>query len=188
MSNFFDKEDVMKIKILNENLGMKHRHKPMDFNNAEDLCEYLKFKSCAFLDYLNYYGELNNLLERYDESIEYYDTATWFNLTVDTKKADKLLLESYAALSQAENVFYKLSDKAEKECREALTIVLKSKKSLQKSLLGFEYDLNDEIIKKIINGVFEEPEGIEYHYNMESSFENFTQHVNETIALVIGKK
>ncbi|HHX11463.1 MAG TPA: hypothetical protein GX731_01475, partial [Clostridiales bacterium] len=59
----------------NEHFGMEHRHKPMDLNNAEDLCEYLKFKSCAFLDYLNYYGELNNLLERYDESIEYYDPA-----------------------------------------------------------------------------------------------------------------
>ena len=48
MSNFFDKEDVRKIKILNDHFGMEHRYKPMDLNNAEDLCEYLKFKSCNF--------------------------------------------------------------------------------------------------------------------------------------------
>ena len=36
MSNFFDKEDVENIKILNECSEMKHRYKPLDLNNADD--------------------------------------------------------------------------------------------------------------------------------------------------------
>jgi len=185
MSNFFDKEDVKKIKILNECLGMKHRHKPMDFNNVADLLEHLKYKSCAFLDYTNYYGELNNLLEKYDESMEYYDASTWFNLSIDGGKVDELLSESYTALNQADSMFRKLSNRAAEECAEALIIVLGAKNSLQKYILGAEYDLNHEIIKKIIEEVFEDPYEIEYHYNMEDAFESFIKYINETIKLVV---
>jgi len=185
MSNFFNKEDVNKIKILNDYLGMQHRHKPMDLNNAKDLCEHLKYKSCAFLDYTNYYGELNNLLEKYDESMEYYDTASWFNLPQDTGEVDGLLKESYMALSHAENMFDELSNRAMQECEEVLIIVLKAKKDLQKYILGVEYSLRQETLKKVIEAVFEDPEQIEYHYNMEDTFESFIKHVNDTIKLFI---
>lgn len=182
MSNFFDKEDVKKIKILNDNFGMEHRYKPRDMNNKKDLWEYLQYKSCAFLDYLNYYAELNSLLERYDESLEHYDTVTWFDLS-EEGEGDEMLREGYRALSQAESLFYELSNRAEKECAEALTIILQAKKHIQKHVLGAEYELEDEAIKEVIEAVFEGAYEMDYHYNMERAFEEFIKHVNAVIKL-----
>lgn len=94
--------------------------------------ESLKYKSCAFLDYTSYYNQLSDLVEEYDESLEYYDTATWINLTVNDQKVDKLSYKAYKALIKTEEVFNDLVNSSEKECTEALKIVLKSDGKLQK--------------------------------------------------------
>jgi len=59
MTNYFDKEDVNNIEIINTGLGMKHRSKPFDFAKPSDLNEAFKYAVCAFSDYCSYAMELD---------------------------------------------------------------------------------------------------------------------------------
>ncbi|MFZ5353949.1 MAG: hypothetical protein ACOZCL_14685 [Bacillota bacterium] len=142
MSNFFDRENLEKIKLLNEKAVISHRTKPFDLNNINDLEELLKYKVCAFLDYKEYEMTIDDVLEHFDESMEYYDTATWLNVSLGTNNPDKLLEKCYNSTRKAADDFYKLTQRAEKECKEVLYIIVDSDEETQKSILGFTMKKN----------------------------------------------
>jgi len=180
MSNFFDRENLEKIKLLNEKAGMSHRTKPYDLNNIKDLDELLKYKVCAFWDYKEYQMTIDDVLDHFDESMEYYDTATWLDFSISTNKPDKLLQKCYKSLRKATDDFLELTQRAEKECKEVLYIVADSDEETQKSILGFAVKKTKNF-NEIIENIFDEITDLEYEYNMEKAYENFKTFLRENL-------
>jgi len=180
MNNFFDRENMQKIKLLNEKTGMSHRTKPFDLNNVKDLDELLKYRVCAFLDYNEYEMTISDLLENFDESMEYYDAATWLDLSMRTNKPDKLLQKCYKSIRKVADDFLELTWRSEKECKEALSMVLSHNEETQKSILGFSLNKIDKL-NEILENIFEEIIDLKYEYNMEKAYENFKTFIREKI-------
>lgn len=172
MNNFFDRENMQKIEILNAKSGMSHRTKPYDINNIEDIDELLKYKVCSFLDYHEYEMTIADTLEHFDESMEHYDTATWLDFSMGTNKPDKLLQKCYKSLRKAADDFLDLSQRAEIECKEALNMVINCDEKTQTSVLGFTVKKTENLTETLEN-IFEEITDLEYEYNMEKAYENF---------------
>jgi len=178
LKNLFNRETVKKIDLLNKHSGLNHRTKPYDINNKEDLHPLLKIKVCALLDYLEYERILEDLLERLDESIEYYDTSTWLSFTVDINEPDKLLTKCYDTTRKASDNFRILIDRTTDECFEVLSIVLNSNEEIQKSILGFyinDFSSIKDQVKDILDSVYE----VENSYVMDEAFKNFIEYLSK---------
>ena len=176
MKNLFDKENLRKIDLLNKVSGLNHRSKPFDIKNKEDLNEMFKIKVCALLDYIEYQGILDELLERLDESIEYYDTSTWLSFTMDIQEPDKLLTKCYDTTRKASDNFYKLTERTSDECLEALKMVINSNEETQRSILGF-YICNIINIEDKLSDIFDNIYNVKNSYNMEEAYNNFIEFV-----------
>ncbi|MPW26124.1 hypothetical protein GC105_10005 [Alkalibaculum sp. M08DMB] len=136
MINYFDKENVEKINFLNQALGMSHRTKPIDLNNVDDLKEAFMLSVGEYFDYSEYWGTIVEIDEQFDESIEYYDPATWMNLTTDIEKADDLIVEAISSLADTSNVLKELVNRAETKLKKILEIILNSDDCFQDVILG----------------------------------------------------
>lgn len=180
MKNLFDKETSKKIDMLNKISDLNHRSKPYDFNNSDDMKELLRIKVCALLDYCEYSMELNNILERLDESIEYYDTATWLSFTMDVAESDKTLIQCYKSVRKACNDFSRLETKTEKECNNILNFIINSDNKTQRSILGFTID-SDINIERLLEYVFDNIYDVENDYVMEQAFTNFVNFFKECL-------
>lgn len=184
MNNFFDRENLEKIKLLNEKSGMSHRAKPYDLNNIKDFDELLKYKVCAFLDYKEYQMTIDDVLEHFDESMEYYDTVTWLNGSLGTNNPDKLLERCYSSTRKAADDFYKLAERAEQECKKVLYMAIDSDDETQKYVLGFTIRKTKKL-NEIIDNIFDEITDLEYEYNMEHAYENFKTFLREKLKELI---
>ena len=179
MKNYFNKEEIKKIEIVNAGMGMNHRTKPFDFKNAEDLNEAFKLSVCEFLDYKEYWSIMVDLDENFDESVEYYDPTNWINMSIDQSIDDKLLIKAIKSIRNTEDVLEKLYSRAEEKCRKMVEIILKSESDIQDKILGKHYVYDNELVEEIFDdeGIF----GIEYHYKMEESYKAFIGYINETL-------
>ncbi len=180
MSNYFNKEDIKKIQVLNDHLGMKHRTKPFDMANIDDLREAFKLLVCELLDYHEYDKILYDLVEKFDESVEHFDPATWINMTLDSSKCDKLVTKAIDSLNKAETAFSRLTKRAEDKCKEMLHILLDMDESIQMEILGSYYQPRDGAIDGLFETIFE----LEYKYNMEDGFESFLGYIQEKLSLI----
>lgn len=180
MKNYFNKDSIKRLEIINAGMGTEHRTKPYDFKNANDLNEAFKFSVCEFLDYKEYWGRLSDVDENFDESVEYYDPTNWVNMSIGEEIDDKLLKQAINSISKAERAFYKLFQRSEEKCKKIFEIVLKSDEKIQLKILGNFYNYDDSIIEEVFND--DEIFSLEYIYNMEDAYENFIRYINETIS------
>lgn len=183
MKSLFNKKNLKKVDLLNKALGMNHRSKPYDLNRVEDLEEMLKIKVCALLDYLEYEMILEDVLERLDESIEYYDAPTWLSFTEDISEPDKLLIKCYSSTKRACYDYGKLTERTSKECMEILQVVLNGNKEVQDTILGFnviDISYTQDQLVDIFANIYE----IGNSYNMEEAYNKFIVYIKEQL---IGK-
>ncbi len=129
-------------------------------------------KVCALLDYNEYNDLLNDLLDRFDESIEYYDTRTWLSFTMDIEKPDALLIKCYKSIRKASDDLSKLVDKTSDEFKKAFKLVFGSNTELQKAVIGFEIKsiVNfEKIVDDILDNIYE----VKNSNNIEEAYDNF---------------
>ncbi len=176
MKNYFDKDSMKKLEIMNEGMGMEHRVKPYDFKNAEDLNEAFKFSVCEFLDYKHYWGILSDLGESFDESVEYYDPVNWANMSIGEEIDDKLLRKAIKNISESEKTFYKLYQRSEEKCRKIFDIILNSDEKIQVAVLKKYYKYDETLVDEVFDdeGIF----SLEYIYNMEEAYDSFLDYIN----------
>jgi|GEM_PF-6229366 len=77
---FIGKGDRELIEAVNTALGMKHRSKPYDLKNIDDLIEATKMITGELLDTWHCYSLINTACEIYDEALEHYHTARGWSL------------------------------------------------------------------------------------------------------------
>ncbi|MDD5703392.1 MAG: hypothetical protein PHU23_15265, partial [Dehalococcoidales bacterium] len=156
------------------------RTKPFDVNNSDDLKEMLNIRVCALLDYVEYETILDDLLERFDESIEYYDASTWLSFTTEISEPDKLLQKCYVDTRRASDSFQELTDKAANECAEALRIVLNSHVEMQNKVLGFNINGITDVENRL-NNAFEEIYDVVNSHKMNEAYNNFVEFIKERL-------
>ncbi len=135
----FDKEDNENIRRFNAFSGMKHRNKPCDLNSAADLTDALLLAVAAYRDYWYYQITLDNLVESYDESLEYYDTASWINLGL---APEKVAYDGVSALDEALSTFENITKRAKEKCILIVKAILSTPPATQEVVLGRAYKID----------------------------------------------
>lgn len=178
MDNNFSPGDKEKIEKFNRISGLCHRSTAYDLTNTKDLKEMLKMKVCALMEYTDFENILDDLQERFDESIEYFDTRTWLSYTMNIEKPDDLLLKCNDSIGKANDDLSKLVVRTSEELKNILWLVLGSNAKIQKAVLGFDVEKKDSfeiIIEEIIENIFE----VENSENMNDSFKNFLKYFKD---------
>jgi hypothetical protein len=171
MDNYYDKESRKRIEMINKVLNMTHRSKPYDFANIEDIKEAFMYSTGEFLDYQSYASELSELLEKYDESMEYYDPVTWLGSALDIDKHDIKVQKAYSSLRKAADDMSALSDRAEKRVVKLTQLLLSCSKEVRKAVFGKAYIFDAEAMEDII----EESLEITHTYSVEESRDSFLE-------------
>ena len=74
----------------------------------------------AYRDYRHYYFSLESLSENFDESLEHFDTTTWYNMILRRDDTDDYAMDCIESLNHACCAFDEISVQA----KEGLTILL----------------------------------------------------------------
>lgn len=169
----FDRENAEHIEKFNAHTGMKHRSTPYDLTNPADLKQAFRLTVAACMDYRDYRRTMEQVYENFDESIEYYDTASWINMGYDPEKADTLSMEALGALSETSDLFGQLAERADRSCTVILKAILASPPDVQREVWGRAYSFPPEEVDHRIAGLFEEIDEAETHYEMEKNLTEF---------------
>ncbi len=163
-------------------MGMSHRIKPYDLNNPEDMRQLFLLSTAAYMDYTRYWLGLANIEEGMDEGLEYYDTATWLNMTEAPEKTDDLAMEATGALRETTELFNDLRERAEEQCAQVLHILLSAPADIQTAVLGSAYSIPEEERDERIGEVFEVLIDVEPHYVMEENRDEFLTAIRDAWA------
>lgn len=146
----------------------------IEAKRIDDVKTLLKISVARYLDYSKYWNALAEVDESFDESIGYFDTETWINLTAAPKNVNKLILNAASSLNKSMDSFRTLMESAESECKELLTQILRMEKDIKIEIFGDVFDYDASIIEKI----FEEIHELDYQYNMEDAYDMFVLFVS----------
>lgn len=171
MQRYYNKEEREVIEQINFLLSMQHRSKPYDMNNIEDLKGKLTEIIAQFIDYQRYSFTISNVLEQFDESLEYFDPISWTRIFSDVENYDKQAVKTYYSIRHADDNLLDLAERAEDMCKEFLLLVAKLGKEIKIAVLGKAYLYNDDDICRI----FEESYEIMDTYSFEESRDAFLQ-------------
>lgn len=179
MAKYYSKEEREVIERLNLILGMKHRSKPYDFTNTDDLSEAFTMVVAEYIDYLNYHMTVENIIELFDESLEYYDPVTWTSLHDRDVKGDKLAQNVSIYLNKACDYLYNISNRSEKKCIEILKIILNMKTEIREAVLGKKYMYDEDAIEKILEDCID----INNTYSVEESKDAFIEILDKHLSV-----
>ena len=171
MSNLFDSENRRVINTLNAGLGTKHRTKPYNLNNPDDLKHALTMAVGAYRDYHHYKRELLGVAEDFDESLEHYDTITWVNQGSEFDNTDVESEKCVDAVGVAISAFEKIESRAKEHFVRTLAMILSASPELQRAALGRPYYVSDENMEAEIEKLIEALDESEYHRSIPKNFE-----------------
>lgn len=180
---FIKKEDRENIEKLNEALGTRHRVKPYDFNNSNDIIAATIMATAEYADMSNYWSQLYNIDEAFDESLEYYRPAGWINLGLKGTTEDEDIDDAIASLNETLNSFEAIMKKAEQKCIEMWKIVLlKPKDEVLKYFFGEVINFDRKKVEYVLEEqLIEICDSMEYDGVIENSAENFAKILKECL-------
>ena len=179
MGDRFDSVNRRIIKTMNKHMGTAHRIMPYDMNNPSDLQHALTMAVAAYRDYQHYERTLYKLDEDFDESLEDYDTMSWFNLTLSPEKSDPLAIECLDALSVAAHTLGKMTARAKDHFDKILKIILSSSPETQSKVLGRAYNIKPGDLDKRVADLFDLLDETEYQYKIPENFETLLKLMSE---------
>jgi hypothetical protein len=171
----YDIENAKLIEKINAVLGTKHRNKPYDMTDASDMKHALQYAAAAYRDYWYYTITLSQLAENFDESLEHYDTASWYYMGRSPEKTDMLSAECAEAINVASTSFEEITERAKYNFMMILKIVLTSPPDMQNAVLGRTYEIEPRAIDKMINELIDMLGEVDYAASIP---ENFTALLN----------
>jgi hypothetical protein len=173
-----NKDDFARfVEIMNAHLGTKHRSVPYNFSNPDDIKQAMVLAIGAYRDYERYCAVLFGLIENFDESVENYETDTWFYSTHDPEKADDLTMQCYDSLKDAIDMFTLAEERAKDNLISGLKMVLSAPQSIQTSVFGIAFDIKSEELSDNIDDLLESFSEVDYCYAIPESFKSFVSHM-----------
>jgi len=167
------------IETINEYMSEGHRVKPYDLTSAKDLNEALLVTVATYRDYWHYENTLVRLEDNFDESLEYSDTAAWFNLSLAPEDVDDLTQEGLAVLNAATVVFDRLTERAKKNCARIVKTILDAPPTTQKLVFGCVYKIEPGDMDARIGELFDMLGEVEYHHAMPKNRDAFLELMSE---------
>jgi hypothetical protein len=174
--NMFDRETIEAVKAVNAGLGTKHRTKPYDLNNAEDMKQALELAVAAYRDYWHYAQVLGGLGDDFDESLENYDTAAWLGLKPE--QTDLLSDNCADAIETAWRLFDELKNRAREHFAQMLKAVLTSD-HISRKVFGKAYKIEPGEIDGHIEGVIDSLDESEYFHPIPENYKLLLQRADE---------
>lgn len=171
MPNFYDKQSRERIEMINQALSMKHRSQPYDFTNIEDIKDAFMYTVAEYMDFKDYSSELGELLEKYDESMEYYYPVTWLDSIDDKDKHDRKILKAYSSLRKAGDDMQVLAERSKNEVIKLIRLLLSGSKEFRIGVFGKAYIYDDVKMSEIIDSSYD----ILNTYSVEKSHESFLE-------------
>jgi HD-GYP domain-containing protein (c-di-GMP phosphodiesterase class II) len=174
----FDYDSARHIKILNKYLGMEHRIEKHNLMETSELKAALEYAVAAYLDYDHYRNTLGSLVENFDESVEYFDTATWVNMTRANENADDLVMDCVNSLSETHDYFDDLAEQAEMHLSSMLKITLTAPTAAQLEILGKSFDIAPSDIDNWLEGLFVALTYVNHHHSIPDNYNEFLAVIN----------
>ncbi|TYQ14591.1 UNVERIFIED_CONTAM: hypothetical protein Cloal_0942 [Acetivibrio alkalicellulosi] len=178
--NFYKKEDRKKIELINKGMGTSHRTKPYDLKKPEDVICYTEMITAEYMDMKSYLCWLQDVMELYDDSLEYFHPDIWINLGSGEDESE--YSEASYILTEVDSVFVELVNKAEQRCYDAWKYVFES------NFIETHQHFFDEVMSidlEIFDRIFEETileiVNVEYQYNVIKSAKAFAKILKERI-------
>jgi len=171
MSNTNDAEKRRIIEAMNERLGTKHRSEPYDKSKPDDLKHALLMAVAAYRDYRHYACTLDGMMENYDESLEVFNPASWFNMGINPDGVDGLELECASSLRESGDMFDRLEARARGRLIKTLLTVLSAPIESQIAVLGRAYVFSVEEIEERIECLLEMLDETDYCYPIDDNFD-----------------
>ena len=172
-----DKDFERFIEIMNTRLGMKHRSKPYDLTSADELKQALTLSVGAYRDYWHYSNRIVRILEDFDESVENYETDTWFYMTQAPEKADELTVECYALLKETDLAFSRVEERAKTNLVLGLKYALSTTPDIQTTVFGTSFNIAPDEFDMKIDDLFDTFNEVEYSYAISDSFNSLVEHM-----------
>lgn len=175
----FDKYNDEIMGRINARLGAGHRVKSYDLTSAKDLKDALLVTVAAYRDYWHYRNTLIGLTDNYDESLEYCDTAAWFDLAQASEKADDLTVEGFSVLYAATDVFDKLTERAKANCAKIVKAILSAPPATQNLVFDRAYRIEQGEMDARIDELFDMLGEADYHQSMPDNLAVFLEVMSE---------
>ena len=168
-----DYDTARHIEVLNKFLGMEHRLDGYDLSDTADLKGALEYAVAAYRDYDHYKSMLGGLIESFDESVEYFDTASWVNMTRAPDSSDSLIMDCVSSLMDAHSSFAELADRAEKHLAVMMKVAVTAPTAIQLEILGKSFDISPSEIDGWLDGLFMAMSYADYHRSIPENFNEF---------------
>jgi hypothetical protein len=136
----------------------------------------------AFMAFREFEGELYQLEEDFDESVKYYDTATWINFTANPDKADLLSKKAINGIRHAAGRMEDASNIAFDNLTKLLKRALGSSQRMQNRIFGRAYSLSKAEMKEFIDHELDDQFLEEDFPEHGEWYEYFIMAINERLA------
>ena len=174
---FFGKDDRELIEAVNESLGMKHRSRPYDLKNLDDLIEAATMISAELLDMWHCYSMVSSANEIYDEAMEHYHTAAW---TDPASHRDSIYVDAHEQIEELDGTLGLILMELEEECNTIWQAVLHNA-DCTRHFFKRDIDIIDRDLEPIMERVFERLSEMEYTSVIETSINSFVKVLDEIL-------
>lgn len=172
-----DKEDIAELNAI---MGTRYRESGYNLENSKDLIEAIENVTAEYMDYINYWGEISNIMENFDQSIEVFHPEKWFNMTVGETTEHDLVDKTISSLYETEDNMRELANNAEEKCKELWQfLLLGNNEEAQKYFLGDISMYSKEILNEAIEDVLENIFDIKYENQVQNDTKNFAKEIKE---------
>lgn len=178
--NPLSKKDKENIAELNALLGTRYRENEFDLENTDDLIDAVENITAEYMDYMNYWARLNDIVENFDQSLEVFHPEKWFNMTKEGTTETGLIDDTILSLDTAEENMYELASEVEIKCREIWKfMLLGNNKKAQEYFVGDISKYSEEQLLDVIEGAIENILEVEYENQVQNDAENFANTIKK---------
>lgn len=174
-----DKEDIAQLNAI---MGTTYRESGYNLENENDLIEATEYITAEYMDYANYWGKIENVIEDFDQSIEVYHPEKWFRSSINGTTGKEIIDQTMSSLYKASDDMNKLFQEAEKGCIEVWKFLLlgDSKKAKEYFVGDISRYSEEELIYALedtIENIFE----IKYENQIQEDAKCFGESIRESL-------
>jgi hypothetical protein len=155
----------------------------MNFNakltNVTELKRVLPLVVAAYRDYRRYWSELALLADNFDESLEHFDTTTWYNMILRRDDTDDYAINCIAALNETIHTFAEIMEQAEKGLTFLLKTIIALPPEKQKRIFDRAFKIEPQQADEAIEQMFTMFDEVIYKYSVPENYEDFLNLIDD---------